>query len=82
MEQREKRWEVVDEVMSQGLGEVLRGLLEAEGIPALLSQEGAGRAIGLTGGLLGRVQILVPAQHAARAREVLQDYYNGQLDQG
>ena len=39
--------------------EVLRGLLEAQGIEATLSHEAAGTSFGLSVGPLGRVDILV-----------------------
>jgi hypothetical protein len=70
-------WIVLDEVAGMPQAEILRGLLEAQDIPSVLSQEGAGRAIGLTIGTLGSVQILIPAKDLARAREILAIYYAG-----
>ena len=71
-------WEVADEVSGALAAEILRGLLEAQGIPVLLSQEGLGHsAISVTVGRLGRVQILVPVQMVERARQVLKDYQSG-----
>jgi hypothetical protein len=70
-------WIVLDEVAGMPQAEILRGLLEAQEIPSVLSQEGAGRAIGLTIGTLGMVQILVPAKDLERAQEVLENFYAG-----
>jgi hypothetical protein len=70
-------WIVLDEVPGMMQAELLRGLLEAQEIPTVLSQEGAGRAMGLTIGTLGAVQILVPSKDQERAREVLEAYYSG-----
>lgn len=70
-------WIVLDEVAGMPQAEILRGLLEAQEIPTILSQEGAGRAIGLTIGTLGTVQILIPAKDLERAQEVLAHYYAG-----
>jgi hypothetical protein len=67
-------WEVIYETNGSFLAEILRGLLEAQEIPVLLSQEGAGRVYGLTVGSLGRVQILVPAQDLERAQHILEEY--------
>jgi hypothetical protein len=53
--------------------------LEAQDIPAILLQEGAGRAIGFTVGPLGIVQILVPMNQMVRAAVILDDYYAGRL---
>jgi hypothetical protein len=67
-------WEVVYETNGSFLAEMLRGLLEAQEIPVVLSQEGAGRVYGLTVGILGRVQILVPAKDLERAQHILEEY--------
>lgn len=61
-------------------GEMIRLMLESMEIPALLSQESAGAAIGLTIGPLGEVKILVPASRANEARGILQDLEEGRLD--
>jgi hypothetical protein len=73
----EENWEAIDEVAGDIQAEMLRGLLEAQGFKVWLSQEGAGRAYGLTLSTLGAVQILVPSDSAAGARKVLDDYYAG-----
>ncbi len=75
----EERWEEVDEVQGMLQAELLRGLLEAQGIPVWLTQEGAGRAMGLTVGVMGTVQILVPQGSVEKAREVLDGYYSGEF---
>lgn len=71
---------VVDEVAGELQGEIVRGLLEAQGIPAMLSEEGAGRVYGLGVGPLARVQILVPAEFSQQARQILDEYYAGKLE--
>ena len=63
-------WIVLDEVAGMLQAEILRGLLEAQEIPTVLSQEGAGRAMGLIVGSMGNVQILVPSKDQERAREL------------
>ena len=75
------RWEAVIEVFGELEAELLRGLLEAQEIPAILNQEGAGRAYGLGVGSLGVVQILVPKSALENAREVLDDYYSGKFEE-
>jgi hypothetical protein len=70
-------WIVLDEVAGMPQAEILRGMLEAQEIQTVLSQEGAGRAIGLTIGTLGMVQILIPAKDLERAQEILATYYAG-----
>jgi hypothetical protein len=74
------RWEVVVEVNGNLEAEILRGLLEAQGIEARISQEGAGKALGLGVGPLGKVQILTPVYDSENAREILDKYYAGEFE--
>ena len=80
----EDNWDVLDEVSGSIDAEIIRGFLESQGISVILSQEGAGRAIGLTVGPLGETQILVPKSQLSEAKEILEDYYrsryNNQID--
>jgi hypothetical protein len=73
----ENNWEVIGEVAGDLQAEMLRGLLEAQGIKVWLSQEGAGNAYGLTLSTLGSVQILVPSESADSARLLMDNYYAG-----
>ena len=76
----DQSWLVIEEVSGSGLAEILRGLLEAQEIPVLLSQEGAGHfGYAVTTGRLGLVQILVPAEFEAKAQQALADYHSGRL---
>ncbi len=79
MENRE--WEVIAEVTGDGQAEILKGLLEAQGIPVWLSQEGAGRAMGFSVGEMGTVQILVPASALVAAQDVLNRYEAGEFEE-
>jgi hypothetical protein len=76
----EEHWEVVDQVAGQLQADILRGLLEAQGIQVWLNQEGAGHAYGLGVGPLGRVEILVPSSALEQARQVLEAYYAGEFE--
>ena len=73
-------WEVIAEIYGELQAELLRGLLEAQGIEVVLNQEGAGGAYGLNVGPLGQVQIMVPASSVDDARHVLADYYAGKVE--
>ena len=73
-----EKWEVLETVGGSFQAEILRGLLEAQGVSVVLSQEGAGHsAYAVTVGPLGEVQILVPSEELPEARKILDDYYNG-----
>jgi hypothetical protein len=52
-------------------GEIVKGRLEAEGIPVLLKYESLGPVMGLTIDGLGEVQVLVPMDMAEQARSIL-----------
>jgi hypothetical protein len=51
--------------------QIIKGRLESEGIPVLLSYESAGLIYGLTVDGLGEVKIMVPQHLAEEAREIL-----------
>ena len=70
-------WVVLEYVPGDLQAEILRGLLEAQGIPVFMSQESAGKAIGLTVGPLGEVTILVRAEDLQDAQRILADYRSG-----
>ncbi len=75
----EQSWERIGTAAGDLQAEILKGLLEAQGIPVVLSQEGAGQTFGLTVGRLGEVDILVPAHLAQQANQVLDDYEAGKF---
>jgi hypothetical protein len=68
-------WKVV--AVANGLAQaaIIQGRLEAEGIPARIHQEPAGVAIGLTVGVLGQAQVLVPEPLAEEAVRILEQPY-------
>lgn len=73
----EEEWILVDRVQGQLLAEMLKGLLEAQGVRVWLNQEGAAHAYAVAVGTLGMVEILVPTSETEHAREVLEAYYRG-----
>jgi hypothetical protein len=68
---------LIDSVSGLVEGEILRGLLEAQGIGVVLSHESAGTAIGLTAGPLGLVELWVRSEQAEQARRILEEYRAG-----
>jgi len=79
----ETEWEVVIETAGSFKAEMLKGLLEAQGIPVILSQEGLGHSVySLTVGPLASVQVLVPADLIERAQSVLNDIESGAFEEG
>ena len=72
---------VVYTAAGQPEANLIKSLLEAAGIPAMSSQEGAGAAYGLTVGPMGEAQILVREEDAAEARELLAAMEQGEPDE-
>jgi hypothetical protein len=62
--------------------EIFKGLLESQQIPVLLTQEGAGRAIGLTSTPMGIVHLYVPQSQVEAANDILDRYYQGEWEVG
>ena len=51
--------------------QIIKGRLESEGIPVLLSYESAGLVYGITVDGLGEVKVTVPKRLAEEAKEIL-----------
>jgi hypothetical protein len=76
-----ENWELLDVIYGDLQSELLRGLLEAQDIPVILSQEGAGHNVyPVLVGPLARVEILVPVSDLSQAKEVLKKYHAGEYE--
>jgi hypothetical protein len=81
MFKRKIRDEVV--YMANGMleAESIKIMLESFGIPAFVNQESAGTTYGLTVGMLGEVEVIVPLSRLEEARKVIAEMDKGSLDQ-
>ena len=71
------QWEKATEVNGRLEAEMLKSFLEAEGISVELFQEGVGQsAFALNVGALGVVEVFVPKEKLAEARELIQAFEN------
>jgi hypothetical protein len=61
--------------------EIVRGLLEASGIKVWLVHEAAATIYGLGVGPLAVVDLMVPADQAEEAAEILERYRSGIVDE-
>jgi hypothetical protein len=57
--------------------QIIKGRLESEGVPVLLSYESAGLIYGLTIDGLGQVKIMVPEAMAEEAKAILNSSVEG-----
>jgi len=60
--------------------EILRGMMEAHGIPVMLSHESAMSAYSVGVGPLAQVEVLVPEAYLPQAEALLDDYISGRLE--
>jgi hypothetical protein len=60
--------------------EVLRGLLEAQGIPVMLSKEAASTVYGLTAGAFAEIEIFVPADQATDAERIFRETFGAEAE--
>lgn len=57
------------------LADILKSYLQANGVPAEISQESYGSTLGITVGKLGKARVLVPESRLKEAQELLAEYY-------
>jgi hypothetical protein len=60
--------------------ESVKALLESFGIPAFVNQESAGTTYGLTVGMLGEVEVVVPLSRIDEAKKIIADMKDGKLE--
>lgn len=73
-----EEWTLLETVEGSAQAEILRGLLEAQGIPVMLSQEGVARfAYSVSVGPLSEVDVLVPSGRWQEGRQVIDEYWLG-----
>jgi N-methylhydantoinase B/oxoprolinase/acetone carboxylase alpha subunit len=80
MTETEEEWVLVDKIQGQLPAEIIKGLLEAQGIQVWLNAQGAARAYAVTVGTLGAVELLVPSSQADQARKILEEYNRGDFE--
>ncbi len=77
----QQKWVLAAKIEGEFQAEVLRGLLEAQGVPAYISMEGAARAMGVSIGPFGEVDILVTDDRLQDALEVIRAYQAGEFEE-
>jgi len=80
MFRRNIRDEVVFVANGKLEAESVKVLLESFGIPAFVNQESAGTTYGLTVGMLGEVEVMVPLSRIDEAKKIIEDMKSGKLE--
>jgi hypothetical protein len=77
----ERNWELVEVVQDAFLAEILKGLLEAQGVMVHIVREGYQAAYGITGQVGVHIEILAPTDQVEFARQVIADYHAGKFEE-
>jgi hypothetical protein len=75
-------WVAAYTAAGQLQADIVKGLLEAAGIPVWTLREGAGAMYALTVGPMGEVEVMVPAERLAEAEAMIEQMEAGQLETG
>lgn len=75
-----KKWALVTTVNDPILAEILRGLLEAQGLTIHIVREGYQAVYGIANQPSVRIELLAPENQAEEARQVVDDYYSGKFE--
>jgi len=74
----EPKWQFLTTISGDLQAELIRGLLQSQGVDVLMFQEGAGRSVyHVTIGPLADVELMVPSSQYQVARQVLEKYQAG-----
>ncbi len=76
----EPKWERIETVSGDIFPEMIRGVLESNGIPVILSHQGAGSAYHVSVGPLSEVEIIVPSEFIDQARVLINALFAGELE--
>ena len=76
----EHKWELVAVVHDALQAEILKGLLEANGITIYIVREGYQTAYGITGLASVRIELLAPNDQIDEARQIIEDYNAGKFE--
>ena len=74
-----QKWEFITSVQDPILAEILKGLLEAQGILVHIVREGYQAAYGFANQASVNIELLAPTNQVEEARKIIQDYEAGKF---
>ena len=77
----DRKWELVGFVNNPVQAEILKGLLEAQGIMVHIVREGYQAAMGIGSQPSVRIELLAPTDQVEEARQIIDDYNAGKFEQ-
>lgn len=78
---KNEKWEHITRVNDPIQGEILKGLLEAQGIMVNIVREGYQAAYGFSNQPGVNVELQAPTSQVEEARKIIQDYYAGNFEE-
>ena len=78
---KDRKWELVTVLQDPIQAEILRGLLEAQGITIHIVREGYQAAMGIANQASVHIELLAPNDQVDEARQILDDYNAGKFYQ-
>lgn len=75
-----RKWELVTAVHDMLEAEILKGLLEANGVTIHIVREGYQAAFGITNQPSVRIELLAPNDQIEIAKQIMADYAAGKFD--
>lgn len=76
----DRKWELVTALHDPILAEILKGLLEAQGITVHIVREGYQAAFGIANQPSVHIEILAPNDQIEEARQVIDDFNTGKFE--
>ena len=76
---KNQKWALVSILQDPIQAEILRGLLEAQGITIHIVREGYQAAYGIANQASVRIEILAPENQVEEAKQILDDYNAGKF---
>ena len=76
----DRKWVLIEVVNDAIQAEILRGLLEAQGVTVNVVREGYQAAFGITGQMGVRIELLAPSDQLELAQQVITDYNTGNFE--
>lgn len=72
----QKHYVKIATVFDPAQAEILRGMLEAQGMPMLISKEAIGQVYGTFVGSMGEIEIYVAAEHEEAAKALVDEFFS------
>lgn len=76
----DRKWELVTYVNDPIQAEILKGLLEAQGVMIHIVREGYQAAYGIANQPSVRIELLAPNDQAEEAKQIIADYNAGKFE--